>query len=45
LGDRLARPITIRQGLGSQIVVRPDPRERTVDIGGRVELVEIRPYP
>jgi predicted PhzF superfamily epimerase YddE/YHI9 len=45
LGDRLARPITIRQGLGSEIVVRPDPRERTVDIGGRVELVEIRPYP
>ena len=44
LGDRLARPITIRQGLGSEIDVRPDPGQGTVDIGGRVELVEIRPY-
>jgi predicted PhzF superfamily epimerase YddE/YHI9 len=45
LGDRLARPITIRQGLGSEIDVRPDPGEGAVDIGGRVELVEIRAYP
>jgi predicted PhzF superfamily epimerase YddE/YHI9 len=44
LGDRLGRPITIRQGIGSEIVVRPDPVDGTVAIGGRVELVEIRRY-
>jgi predicted PhzF superfamily epimerase YddE/YHI9 len=44
LGDRLGRPITIRQGIGSEIVVRPDPVDGTVAIGGRVEVVEIRRF-
>jgi predicted PhzF superfamily epimerase YddE/YHI9 len=44
LGDRLGRTITIRQGVGSEIAVRPDPGQGTVDIGGRVEHVEVRPY-
>ncbi len=43
MGARLGRSITIRQGVGSEIVVRPQP-DGTVEIGGRVELVETREY-
>jgi predicted PhzF superfamily epimerase YddE/YHI9 len=43
LGGRLRRPLTIRQGVGSEILVRPQP-DGMVEIGGRVELVERRPY-
>jgi predicted PhzF superfamily epimerase YddE/YHI9 len=43
MGARLGRPVTIRQGLGSEILVRPQP-DGTVEIGGRVELVETRDY-
>jgi predicted PhzF superfamily epimerase YddE/YHI9 len=39
MGDRLGRPVTIRQGVGSEIIVRPRD-DGTVEIGGRVELVE-----
>ena len=42
MGGELGRPLTIRQGVGSEILVRPDPG-RDVEIGGRVELVERRP--
>ncbi len=43
MGGLLGRPITIRQGVGSEILVRPQPNA-TVEIGGRVELVETREY-
>jgi predicted PhzF superfamily epimerase YddE/YHI9 len=43
LGGELNRPLTIRQGVGSEIVVRPWP-DGMVEIGGRVELVERRGY-
>jgi len=43
MGDRLGRDLTIRQGVGSEILVRPQ-RDGTVEIGGRVELVERREY-
>ena len=36
MGDRLGRPLTIRQGVGSELYVRPDPAAGTVDVGGRV---------
>jgi hypothetical protein len=42
MGDRLGRALTIRQGVGSEIQVRPDPATGTVDVGGRVALVEVR---
>jgi predicted PhzF superfamily epimerase YddE/YHI9 len=42
MGDTLGRDLVIRQGIGSEILVRPDPAARTVDVGGRVELVEVR---
>jgi predicted PhzF superfamily epimerase YddE/YHI9 len=41
MGDRIGRAITIRQGVGSEILVRPG-GDGTVEIGGRVELVETR---
>ena len=44
MGHALGRPITIRQGVGSEILVRPQP-DGTIEIGGRVELVETREYP
>jgi predicted PhzF superfamily epimerase YddE/YHI9 len=44
MGDRLGRPVTIRQGVGSEIVVRPQD-DGTVEIGGRVELLEVREFP
>jgi predicted PhzF superfamily epimerase YddE/YHI9 len=43
LGGELRRPLTIRQGVGSEMLVRPQP-DGMVDIGGRVELVERRPF-
>jgi predicted PhzF superfamily epimerase YddE/YHI9 len=43
MGDRLGRDLTIRQGVGSEILVRPR-SDGTVEIGGRVELVERRPF-
>jgi predicted PhzF superfamily epimerase YddE/YHI9 len=44
MGGLLRRPVTIRQGVGSEILVRPAD-DGTVEIGGRVELVETREYP
>ena len=41
MGDRLGRPLTIRQGAGSEILVEPQP-DGSIEIGGRVELVEER---
>ena len=43
MGGLLGRPITIRQGVGSEILVRPQ-SDASVEIGGRVELVEAREY-
>lgn len=43
MGGLLGRPVTIRQGVGSEILVRPQP-DGTIEIGGRVELVEMRAY-
>lgn len=43
MGDRLARPLTIRQGVGSEIRVRPM-GDGTVEIGGRVDILDIREY-
>ncbi|MGH3096907.1 MAG: PhzF family phenazine biosynthesis protein [Streptosporangiales bacterium] len=43
LGALLSRPLTIHQGVASQILVRPGD-DGTVAVGGRVELVETRPY-
>ena len=43
MGEILGRPITIRQGVGSEILVRPQ-ADGTVEIGGRVESVEMREY-
>jgi predicted PhzF superfamily epimerase YddE/YHI9 len=43
MGGLLGRPITIRQGVGSEILVRPQP-DGAIEIGGRVELVETREY-
>jgi predicted PhzF superfamily epimerase YddE/YHI9 len=37
------RPLEIRQGIGSEILVRPQP-DGTIEIGGRVEPVETREY-
>ncbi len=44
LGALVGRPFTIHQGRGSEIEVLPAPRD-TVEIGGRVVLDEVRPYP
>jgi predicted PhzF superfamily epimerase YddE/YHI9 len=43
MGARLGRSLTIRQGVGSEILVRPDD-DGTVEIGGRTELVETRDF-
>ncbi len=43
MGGVLGRPLTIRQGVGSEILVRPGD-DGTVEIGGRVELAETREY-
>jgi predicted PhzF superfamily epimerase YddE/YHI9 len=44
MGDLLAAPLTISQGVASELYVRPDPASGSVDVGGRVELVEVRDY-
>jgi len=44
MGHRLGRDLVIRQGIGSELVVRPDTAAGTVDVGGRVELVETRRF-
>jgi hypothetical protein len=44
MGDLLGRPLTIRQGVGSEIVVRPH-HDGTIEIGGRTEILETREYP
>jgi predicted PhzF superfamily epimerase YddE/YHI9 len=44
MGDRIGRPLTIRQGVGSELYVRPDPVAGTVDVGGRVVPVEVRTF-
>jgi predicted PhzF superfamily epimerase YddE/YHI9 len=41
IGDRLGRPLIIHQGVGSEIVVRPQV-DGTIEIGGRVEMIEWR---
>jgi predicted PhzF superfamily epimerase YddE/YHI9 len=41
MGERLGRPVVIRQGVGSQLLVRPGP-DGTVEVGGRTEPVEVR---
>ena len=43
MGGLLGRAVTIRQGVGSEILVRPGD-DGTVEIGGRVELVETRDH-
>jgi predicted PhzF superfamily epimerase YddE/YHI9 len=42
MGDHLGRDLVIRQGVGSELLVRPDQGTGTVAVGGRVELVEVR---
>lgn len=44
MGDRLGRDLVIRQGAGSELLVRPDRAAGTVDVGGRVALEAIRAY-
>ncbi len=41
MGGDLRRDVTIHQGVGSEILVRPQP-DGMIEIGGRVELVEVR---
>jgi predicted PhzF superfamily epimerase YddE/YHI9 len=43
MGDRLGRSLTIRQGVGSEILVRPL-GDRAVEIGGRTEMVGTREF-
>lgn len=43
MGGDLRRDVTIRQGVGSEILVRPQP-DGSVEIGGRVALIERREY-
>lgn len=43
MGALLRRSLTIRQGVGSEIVVLPH-GDGTVEIGGRTEIVETRDY-
>ena len=46
MGHRLGRPLSIRQGVGSEILVRPEPAiwPDAVAIGGLVEAIEVREY-
>jgi predicted PhzF superfamily epimerase YddE/YHI9 len=44
MGDMLRRPLTISQGVGSELYARPDPSTGFVEVGGRVELDEMRDY-
>jgi len=43
MGHGLGRSLTIRQGVGSELLVRPTGDGR-IEVGGRVELVEQRDY-
>jgi predicted PhzF superfamily epimerase YddE/YHI9 len=43
MGARMGRPLTIRQGVGSEIEVRPGDHG-TVAVGGRVEVAEHRAF-
>jgi predicted PhzF superfamily epimerase YddE/YHI9 len=43
MGGILGRRVTIRQGVGSEIVVEPG-ADGSVEIGGRVDLIETREY-
>lgn len=43
MGQRLGRPLTIRQGVGSELHVRPT-GDGWIEVGGRVELLEQRAY-
>lgn len=43
LGQRLGRPLVIRQGVGSQLLVAIGP-DGTVEVGGRVRALETRAY-
>jgi predicted PhzF superfamily epimerase YddE/YHI9 len=43
MGERLGRPLTIRQGVGSELRVRT-PGDGWIEVGGRVELVGHRAY-
>lgn len=44
LGAKVARPLTIRQGVGSVLHARPGPAG-TVDVGGRCGSLQTRTYP
>jgi len=44
MGHRLGRDLVIRQGVGSELVVRPDAAAGTVDVGGHVVLVDTREF-
>jgi predicted PhzF superfamily epimerase YddE/YHI9 len=44
LGGELGRALTIRQGVGSRIEVRPAESGGLVEVGGRVERIETRDY-
>jgi predicted PhzF superfamily epimerase YddE/YHI9 len=44
LADRLARPVTIHQGRGSVLAVRPL-ADGLVEVGGGVRLDEVRDHP
>lgn len=44
LSERLARAVTIWQGVGSQLLARPGP-DGSIEVGGRVVLVDERPWP
>lgn len=43
MGSRLGRPLTIRQGIGSRLHVRPGPAG-TVEVGGRCGFLERRAF-
>jgi predicted PhzF superfamily epimerase YddE/YHI9 len=43
IGSRLGRPLRIRQGVGSELHVRPGP-DGSVEVGGRVVLDDVRAF-
>jgi predicted PhzF superfamily epimerase YddE/YHI9 len=43
MGAKIGRPLTIRQGVGSELHVRPGP-DGTVEVGGRCGFLETREY-
>ena len=44
MGDLLGVPLTIHQGVASELHVRPDKATGFVDVGGRVARIETRDY-